>query len=62
MQTLGVPYSDKEIASGVDDMLLQATQISNNLAPNDIEVSERKEIVPLIAYLQRLGIDIKVNR
>ena len=62
MQTLGVPYSDKEIASGVDDMLLQATQISNNLAVNDIEVSERKEIVPLIAYLQRLGIDIKVNR
>ncbi|MFT5886736.1 MAG: cytochrome c oxidase cbb3-type subunit I/II [Arcticibacterium sp.] len=62
MQTLGVPYSDKEIASGIDDMLLQATQISNNLAASDIELSERKEIVPLIAYLQRLGTDIKVNR
>ncbi|WP_341225916.1 cytochrome-c oxidase, cbb3-type subunit I [uncultured Arcticibacterium sp.] len=62
MQTLGVPYSDKEIENATSTMLEQAELISQDLAEGGIEVSEAKEIVALIAYLQRLGTDIKVNR
>jgi cytochrome c oxidase cbb3-type subunit I/II len=61
MQTLGVPYTDKEITSASNDMLAQATEISNDLNDAGIEVDNKKEIVALIAYLQRLGTDIKVK-
>ena len=62
MQTLGVPYDDKEVASASKDMLAQASEISEDLSAAGIEVDSKKVIVSLIAYLQRLGTDIKVNR
>lgn len=62
METLGVPYSEKEIENATSAMLEQAGEISSDLATAGIEVDEKKEIVALIAYLQRLGTDIKVNR
>jgi cytochrome c oxidase cbb3-type subunit I/II len=62
MQTLGVPYDNKEVDSAAKDMLAQATTISENLSEAGIEVDNKKEILALISYLQRLGTDIKVNR
>ena len=77
MVKLGVPYSDEEIANAQQNMLDQGTQIEKNLYsdPDFAETYEadkqaggedfvemrNREIVALIAYLQRLGTDIKVN-
>ena len=40
-------------------MEAQAKQIANNLKKDGIETLADREIVALIAYLQRLGKDIK---
>ncbi|WP_298148647.1 cytochrome-c oxidase, cbb3-type subunit I [Flavobacterium sp.] len=81
MQTLGVPYSQNDIAHAKNQMSAQAQQIEKNLfndpdfvkayeaskkkaaANNEkfVEMHER-EIVALIAYLQRLGTDIKIKK
>jgi cytochrome c oxidase cbb3-type subunit I/II len=37
----------------------QATDIANDLKKDEIEVAPDREIIALIAYLQRLGKDIK---
>ena len=42
--------------------LVQAQQIVDNLKSAGITVDKDKEIVALIAYLQRLGTDVKVDR
>ena len=39
----------------------QATNIANTLKGDGFEVSPEMEIVAMIAYLQRLGTDIKVQ-
>lgn len=60
--SLGVPYTDFEIEQAVLDMEVQATIIADDLNIHpDIEVSPKEEIIALIAYLQRLGTDIKVK-
>lgn len=59
MQTLGVPYTDDDIAAAVENADEQAEKIQKNLAKDKIKVSKDKEIISLIAYLQRLGTDIK---
>ncbi|XMO85578.1 cytochrome-c oxidase, cbb3-type subunit I [Algibacter sp. AS12] len=78
MVTLGVPYTDDEIANAQQSMLEQGAKIEENLHADPdftktyeadkkyasdngepfIEMKNR-EIVALIAYLQRLGTDIK---
>jgi cytochrome c oxidase cbb3-type subunit I/II len=58
MKKLGVPYSTDEIANAVKDLNTQAKAIQANLASEKIKVSQDKEIIALIAYLQRLGTDI----
>ena len=59
MRTLGVPYP-LGFETNIDaDMKAQADQIVANLAKDNIKVASDKEIVALIAYLQRLGTDIK---
>jgi len=58
MKKLGVPYSTQEISDAVKDLKIQAKTIQANLASEKIKVSEDKEIIALIAYLQRLGTDI----
>jgi cytochrome c oxidase cbb3-type subunit I/II len=80
MKTLGVPYTDEQIANGQKDLRTQALKIEESLK-NDpdfvksYEASKKKaeakgekfvpmnerEIVALIAYIQRLGTDIKVK-
>ena len=81
MVTLGVPYSDTEVANAEKDLRTQAIKIEESLK-NDpdfvksydnskkkaeakgekfVPMNER-EIVALIAYIQRLGTDIKVKK
>lgn len=81
MRTLGVPYTDGDIANAQQNIQKQAATIEKNLT-NDpdfvksYEASKKKaaakgekfvpmkdrEIVAMIAYLQRLGTDIKVKK
>jgi cytochrome c oxidase cbb3-type subunit I/II len=49
------------IATANDSLLAQAGRIADNLAKGGIEVDKQKEIIAVIAYLQRLGTDIKVK-
>lgn len=58
MKKLGVPYSTDEITNAVKDLNTQAKVIQANLANEKIKVSQDKEIIAMIAYLQRLGTDI----
>jgi cytochrome c oxidase cbb3-type subunit I/II len=58
MKKLGVPYSTQEVNDAVKDLTTQAKAIQANLAAEKIKVSQDKEIIALIAYLQRLGTDI----
>jgi cytochrome c oxidase cbb3-type subunit I/II len=58
MQQLGVPYYDGYDAVANADLRTQALQIVDGLKENGIEAEPNKEIIALIAYLQRLGTDI----
>lgn len=58
MRNLGVPYPKGYEAIANEDLTKQAKEIAENLKNDKINVSEKKEIIALIAYLQRLGTDI----
>ncbi len=58
MITLGVPYPAGYEDKAVADLQAQYNQIANGLRESGIEVGENKEIIALIAYLQRLGTDV----
>ena len=60
MQTLGVPYEEGYDQQALNDLWTQAEEITTELNKDpNIEVTKEKEIIALIAYLQRLGVDIK---
>jgi cytochrome c oxidase cbb3-type subunit I/II len=59
MQRLGVPYTKDEKKNAVAIAKAQAKVIGDDLANQGVKGMESKEIVALIAYLQRLGTDIK---
>jgi len=77
MVKLGVPYTEEDISNAQQSMAEQGTRIEENLYndPDFVEAYEAdkqasgsdfvemrdREIVALIAYLQRLGTDIKVK-
>jgi cytochrome c oxidase cbb3-type subunit I/II len=61
MRNLGVPYPDGYEFDAGKDMEIQAKSITSSLKTAGISVKADKEIVALIAYLQRLGTDIKVK-
>jgi cytochrome c oxidase cbb3-type subunit I/II len=80
MKTLGVPYTDEQIANGKKDLRTQALKIEESLKNDpDFVISyadskkkaeakgekfvpmNEREIIALIAYMQRLGTDIKVK-
>src|SRR5207237_1011765 len=60
MKSIGVPYSDEEIQSAEQNARVEAKKIADSLmlqgAPKN---TADQEIVALIAYLQRLGVDFK---
>lgn len=64
LQTLGTPYTDEYIETVEEDMQKQAAGIVENLKKDDIDFEglADKEIVAVIAYLQRLGTDIKPKK
>ena len=62
MRTLGVPYDQGYEYHAVADMLVQAKGISDNLITDSIRISPRKEVIALIAYMQRMGTDISKNK
>jgi cytochrome c oxidase cbb3-type subunit I/II len=59
MQTLGVPYPDGYAEQANNDLVTQAQGIKSSLKADKISTGPNKEIIALIAYLQRLGKDIK---
>lgn len=59
MQTLGVPYPKGYDLIANQDVEKQAAEIAHNLSLDKIKVNQDKEIIAIIAYLQRLGTDIK---
>jgi cytochrome c oxidase cbb3-type subunit I/II len=59
LQKLGVPYPEGYDAQANADLTLQANKIADNLKTAGVEVMPESEMVALIAYLQRLGTDIK---
>lgn len=71
MVTLGVPYTPEEIANVVQNMDAQATKIATKLLSNPeinkafgsdtVKPLKNREIIALIAYLQRLGTDTQVK-
>ncbi len=61
LRMLGTPYPDGFEDIAVEELEKQAQTVADNLRKDGInqENLEKKEIVALIAYLQRLGTDIK---
>jgi cytochrome c oxidase cbb3-type subunit I/II len=59
MQTLGVPYPEGYAEQAEADLWKQADEITARLKESGIETERDREIIALIAYLQRLGTDIK---
>ena len=63
--TLGVPYTDEDIANEknlyADPSFAEAYEADKKEGGNDFVEMKDREIVALIAYLQRLGTDIKVK-
>lgn len=61
MRKLGVPYPDNYEAIADADLKKQALKIAKNLKKEKIDISPDKQIIALIAYLQRMGKDIKAE-
>jgi len=59
MQTLGVPYPEGYDKKANADLAEQAKTIQANLKKDKLDTPADREIVALIAYLQRMGTDIK---
>ncbi len=62
MKKLGVPYPEDYESIANNELIKQAEAIAIDLQNNGAAVESNKEIIALIAYLQRLGADIKGNK
>jgi cytochrome c oxidase cbb3-type subunit I/II len=58
MRTLGVPYPEGFEDKAEKDLQKQAKMIANELKTNGIKCDPNKEVIAMIAYLQKLGRDI----
>lgn len=61
MRSLGVPYSEGYESSALTDLHKQAEEIAGNIKQAGYEVNSETEVIALIAYLQRLGKDVKTD-
>ncbi|MFA7289659.1 MAG: cytochrome-c oxidase, cbb3-type subunit I [Melioribacteraceae bacterium] len=61
MRTLGVPYEEGYEKFANDDLDVQAKKISDDLLASGADADPETDIIALIAYLQRLGTDIKAK-
>jgi cytochrome c oxidase cbb3-type subunit I/II len=63
MVALGVPYTEAEVANALQSLNAQASEIAQRLNEDPtIRVAPNEEIIALIAYLQRMGTDIKKEK
>ncbi|MBX2963863.1 MAG: cytochrome-c oxidase, cbb3-type subunit I [Cyclobacteriaceae bacterium] len=62
LRKIGVPYEEGYEAIANEELMIQARRIVSNLELEGIEVAPETEIVAMIAYLQRLGKDIKASK
>jgi cytochrome c oxidase cbb3-type subunit I/II len=62
MQKLGVPYPPGYDKMANQDLVKQANEIAGDLKRNSVAVKPDKEIIAIIAYLQRMGTDITKNQ
>ena len=63
MQSLGVPYTDTEVNSAVDDAQRMAKNIGDDLRAQGLSnVKDENQIIALIAYLQVLGKNHKEDK
>jgi cytochrome c oxidase cbb3-type subunit I/II len=58
MQFLGVPYPEGFDKIANEDLMRQAQGIADDLKSQGIQTAPEKEIIAMIAYLQRLGKDV----
>jgi len=61
LRSIGVPYDAGFEKIANDSLMKQAETIAKDLQKQGVDVTSDKEIIALIAYLQRLGTDIKVK-
>ncbi|WP_256004625.1 cytochrome-c oxidase, cbb3-type subunit I [Pedobacter deserti] len=61
MRTLGVPYEGGYESKANAELDKQAQNIAADLKANKIDVKSDREIIAIMAYLQRLGTDIKAK-
>lgn len=61
LRKVGVPYETGFEKIAVAELQKQAETIAQDLQKQGVDVTSDKEIIALIAYLQRLGTDIKVK-
>jgi cytochrome c oxidase cbb3-type subunit I/II len=59
LQMLGTPYPEGFDLIANDNLMEQAEKIAGELKDQGIEIEPQKDMIALIAYLQRLGTDIK---
>ena len=63
LRKVGVPYTDLDVSYCTVDIQAQTEQIVASLKAAKLEeATPDREIIALIAYLQRLGTDIKVSQ
>jgi cytochrome c oxidase cbb3-type subunit I/II len=61
MKRLGVPYPENYENEALKDMEKQANEITERLKNDGINTQSDREIIAVIAYLQRMGTDIKAE-
>jgi cytochrome c oxidase cbb3-type subunit I/II len=62
MRKIGVPYSENDITNAQKNLATQEARIVTNLQIGAISnAPQNSEIIAVIAYLQRLGTDIKAQ-
>ncbi len=61
MRKLGVPYPEGHEDQVEEEINAQSAAIVQRLSDAGVETKQDREIIALIAYLQRLGADIKLN-
>jgi cytochrome c oxidase cbb3-type subunit I/II len=59
MRSVGVPYEEGYELTAIADLKKQAGVITTDLRKAGVPAESNKDIIALIAYLQRLGVDIK---
>ena len=62
MRSLGVPYAIGYEKKAAEEFWKQAEVIAADLQKAGAPAESNKEIIALIAYLQRLGTDIKADK